>query len=535
MASALAPFPTVYGVNGMVCAVDHLAAEAGVAMLREGGSAADAAVAASAVLAVTSQHLCGMGGDLFAVVHQGGQVRALNASGPAGSGADPARLRAEGRRTMPARGDVRSVPVPGCVDGWVALHSSCGRLAFSRVLEPARSYAELGFPASPTLAASVPAVAALPGAADYTRAGTLRPGQLVHRPGPARVLAAIATGGREAFYGGEFGTGLAELGGGEYVEADLARPLSQWVAPLSVGAWGHRLWTAPPNSQGYLTLASAWMASGLALPADPDDPAWAHLLVEAARQAAFDRPQVLHDGADGAALLAAERLAPRRSAIDARRAAVLGGAFAGGGTVAVVAVDGDRNGVAMLQSNAAGWGAHLVVPGVGIFLHNRGVGFNLEPGHPAEYGPGRRPPHTLAPAVVTRSDGSLHTVAATMGGDSQPQVLLQLLARTLQVGQAPGPAMAAGRWALSTRVTAEDDELATIGFQTWRAGGDVMVRMEGHAPDGWVTGLAARGHHVEPAEEFDHGFGHAQLITVAGDHLAGASDPRARGGAATSW
>ena len=148
---------------------------------------------------------------------------------------------------------------------------------------------------------------------------------------------------------------------------------------------------------------------------------------------------------------------------------MLGGAFAGGGTVAVVAVDGDRNGVAMLQSNAAGWGAHLVVPGVGIFLHNRGVGFNLEPGHPAEYGPGRRPPHTLAPAVVTRSDGSLHTVAATMGGDSQPQVLLQLLARTLQVGQAPGSAMAAGRWALSTRVTAEDDELATIGFQTWRA------------------------------------------------------------------
>ncbi|HMC42187.1 MAG TPA: gamma-glutamyltransferase [Acidimicrobiales bacterium] len=537
MAAALAPFPTVYGANGMVCAVDHLAAGAGVAMLREGGSAVDAAVAASAVLAVTSQHLCGMGGDLFALLYRGGEVSALNASGPAGSGADPARLRSEGRHTMPARGDVRSVPVPGCVDGWLALHSRFGRLALSRVLEPARAYAEHGFPASPTLAASVPAVAGLPGARDYTApgAGALRPGQRVRRPGVAGALADVVAGGRDAFYRGEFGRGLLELGAGEYLEQDLSRPLACWVPPISLEAWGHRLWTVPPNSQGYLTLAGAWMASGLGLPADPDDPLWAHLLVEAARQAAYDRPLVLHEGADGAALIAPERLAPRRSAIEADHAARLGEAYAGGGTIAVVAVDGDRDGVALLQSNAAGWGAHLAVADVGIFLHNRGVGFSLEPGHPAEYGPGRRPPHTLAPVLVTRPDGSLHTVAATMGGDSQPQVLLQLLARTPQVGQAPGPAVAAGRWALSTRARTGADELPAIGFQTWRAGGEVTVRMEGHAPGPWAGALAARGHHVERTEEFDHGFGHAQLITVAGDHLAGASDPRARGGAAAAW
>src|SRR5688572_13044038 len=139
--SPLAPFVTRYAPNGMVCAVDHLAAGAGVAMLRAGGSAADAAVAASAVLAVTTQHMCGMGGDLFALVHTGdGPPYALNASGRAGSGADPDRLRAEGNTTMPFLGDIRSVPVPGCVDGWVALHGNFGRLPLAQVLEPARRY-----------------------------------------------------------------------------------------------------------------------------------------------------------------------------------------------------------------------------------------------------------------------------------------------------------------------------------------------------------------------------------------------------------
>ncbi|HMC51464.1 MAG TPA: gamma-glutamyltransferase, partial [Acidimicrobiales bacterium] len=352
MRPALAPFPTVYGSNGMVCAADHLAAEAGVAMLREGGSAADAAVAASAVLAVTAQHMCGMGGDLFAVADHAGEVTALNASGRAGSGADPNRLRAEGRDSMPARGDVRSVPVPGCVDGWLALHARYGRLPLARVVEPARGYAEHGFPASATLAASVPAVARLPEALDYTEGGRLQPGRLVRRPGVARVLADVVAGGRDAFYRGEFGTALVEMGRGEYVESDLTRPLADWADPLCLEAWGHRIWTAPPNSQGYLTLSGAWIASGLPLPEDADDPAWAHYLVEAARLAGYDRLDVLYEGADGPSLLGPGRLEPRRRAIDADRAAVLADAFAGGGTVAVVAVDEDRSGVALLQSNA---------------------------------------------------------------------------------------------------------------------------------------------------------------------------------------
>ena len=166
---ALAPFVTRYARSAMVCAPNHLAAGAGVRILGSGGTAVDAALATAAVLAVTAEHQCGMGGDLFALVHRSGEARpaALNASGRAGSGADAARLRAEGHRRMPGDGDIRAVPVPGCVDGWLALHARFARLPLPDVLEPARRYADEGFPMSPTLAAAVPIVAHIPAAADY--------------------------------------------------------------------------------------------------------------------------------------------------------------------------------------------------------------------------------------------------------------------------------------------------------------------------------------------------------------------------------
>src|SRR4051794_639633 len=257
------PWPTARAANGMVCAPDHLAASAGVAMLRAGGTAADAAVAAGAMLAVTFQHACGMGGDLFAVVHDGDGVTTLNGSGRVGSGADVEQLRAEGLTEIPLRGHPCAVTVPGCVDGWLALHAAHGRLPVAEVLEPARAAAARGFPASPTLAAAVPLVSHLAGAADYVASGTVRPGTVVRRPGAARTLAAIAGGGRAAFYEAEFGAGLLELTAGTITANDLARSQADWVTPLSIEALGHRLWTTPPNSQGYLTLAAAWIADGL--------------------------------------------------------------------------------------------------------------------------------------------------------------------------------------------------------------------------------------------------------------------------------
>jgi gamma-glutamyltranspeptidase/glutathione hydrolase len=192
------------------------------------------------------------------------------------------------------------------------------------------------------------------------------------------------------------------------------------------------------------------------------------------------------------------------------------------------AVDGERMGVTLIQSNASAWGAHIVEPATRVFLHDRGIGFSLEDGHPAELAPGRRPPHTLAPALVTGSDGSLRLVLGTMGGDSQPQVLLQLLARLLRHGQAPGRAVAAPRWVLGG---------GEGSFRTWDGDGPGFVAIEAHAASSWEEGLAGRGHDVRRSPHpVDHGFGHAQAIEVVdADVLRGAADPRALDGAAVGY
>jgi gamma-glutamyltranspeptidase/glutathione hydrolase len=513
-----APYVTQYAPTGMVASIDQLASSAGVAMLRAGGTAADAAIAANAVLAVTAQHLCGLGGDLFALVHRPGDERpaCLNASGRAGSGADPERLRDEGHTAIPEQGDIRATPVPGCVDGWVALHERFGRLPLEELLQPARAYAEDGFPASATLAGWTVSegLQEVPHADDYTAGGPLSPGGLIRRHGVARTLRAISELGRRGFYQGEFGERLLELGNGEYTVDDLARSQADWVEPISVEAWDRRVWTVPPNSQGYITLSAAWIARGLDVPADPADDLWAHLLVEALRQAGFDRDDVLHDGASGEALIAPERLEPRLRAIDPEHASAPGGVHAGGDTMYLCAVDGDGIGVSLIQSNYVGFGSMVVVPEVRIFLQNRGAGFSLAPGHPAEYGPGRRPPHTLAPALVTNKDGSLSAVLGTMGGHGQPEIVLQLLARLYGAGETPGDSIAAPRFIL---------------------GRPEGVEVEDHAPRGWVESLEARGHAVVRRPAWSHSFGHAHLIAVENRRLAAAADPRSLGGAAAGY
>jgi gamma-glutamyltranspeptidase / glutathione hydrolase len=525
--SVLQPTATIMCGRGMVASIDHLASQAGVAMLRAGGSAIDAAVATSAVLAVTSPHACGMGGDLFAIVAESGvDPVVMNASGRAGSGADPDQLRAEDHEVMPMRG-IRSVTVPGCVDGWLSLHERYGRLSLADVLAPARDYAEFGFPASPTLAASIPAVEGIAGAEDLTDAGAPFPGTWIRRGGVSRALGAIAAHGRAGFYEGEFGEGLIGLGQGLFTAQDLRTRQSEWTQAISTTAWGHRLWTAPPNSQGYLTLAAAWIAAGLDVPLSPADPQWAHLLIESAGQAAFDRLDVLHEGADGAALIDPDRLSRRRDRISPREKASLGGRFANGDTIALCVVDEDRTGVSLIQSNAAGFGAHVVVPGARIFLHNRGIGFSLAPGSPNELAPGRRPAHTLSPLAVTTEHGELTAVAGTMGGDSQPQVLLQLMSRCLVSGEDPGSALAAGRWVLTG---------GTSAFETWSDGGrGIRVLLEGQGPAEWAPGLRRLGHQVDLIEPYSSAFGHAHVILADGERLIGATDPRPRFGSAAGF
>jgi gamma-glutamyltranspeptidase/glutathione hydrolase len=517
---------SVHGPDGVVCSVDRQASACGVAVLQAGGNAVDAAVATSAALAVTTPHMCGMGGDLFALVH--GPVTGepepavLNSSGRAGSGADADRLRAEGHSSMPFRGDVRSAPVPGCVDGWTALHDRFGALPLADVLAPAIALATEGSALSPLLAFTLSMLEAVEGCEELT--GADPDAAEIRRPGVARMLRAVAAEGRDGFYRGEFGERLLAVGKGEYTPDDLATSQAEWVPGLALDVWGHRVWTVPPNSQGYLSLAGAGIAERAGLPADPAAGLWAHLTVESARMAGYDRPEVLHDRADGAALLRADRLDERAARIDPDRAADVASLAAGGGTIYMCTADGAGNAVSLNQSNASGFGCHVAVPGTGVLLHNRGIGFSLEPGHPAEYAPGRRPPHTLSPALVTTPDGRLRTVLGSMGGDSQPQIVLQLLARLLHAGEDPGTIIGAPRWVLGRD--------GGSGFDIWADGTGTHVRIETHAPAPWEDGLARRGHDVRRADSDVAGFGHAHLIDMTPEGPVGASDPRAIVGAA---
>jgi gamma-glutamyltranspeptidase/glutathione hydrolase len=348
-------------------------------------------------------------------------------------------------------------------------------------------------------------------------------GARVRRPGVALALAGVASSGRDSFYRGAFGDGLLELGAGLFSETDLAASQANWEAPLSADALGVTLHTIGPSTQGYLTLGAGRLVEQLdardGLPSDPDDERWAHLLIEAATAAGHDRPERLHDGADGPALI--DLIDQRLGEIDPERASDRWAPDRDGDTTYLCTAgrrsDGSMMGVSLIQSNAAGFGSHLVESATGINLHNRGMGFSLVAGHPAEFRAGKRPPHTLAPALATNG-ADLVSVFGTMGGDAQPQILLQVATRLFHHGQSPATAINAARWALRGPET---------GFDTWTSPRGPHVSIEGHAPRDWSDALSDRGHRTAAAPAWDSGFGHAHAIVVAPNGtLAGAADPR---------
>jgi gamma-glutamyltranspeptidase/glutathione hydrolase len=520
------PIASTRGTEVAVATADQLATQAAMWAVARGGNAVDAALAASAVLTVTAPHLCGLGGDLFALVYSDGHVLGLNASGRAGSGAAEAaeELRAAGHRSIPFRHDVRAVTVPGCVDGWIELHDRFSALELEELLRPAIRFAAQGFPASPLLVGSLSQLDEQGRIAlDELAAQASRPGVLVRRPGIALVLQGIADGGRRAFYEGPFGEGLIELGDGLFSATDLATRQADWVPPLVTTVFGVELATIGPNSQGYLTLGTCRLAEAAGLPADPDDAEWPHVLIEAATAAAHDRPLALHEHADGAALLA--DVVGRAALVNRQQASNRPGAAAAGDTTYLCTADGRGLAVSLIQSNASGFGSWLAEPTTGINLQNRAIGFTLEPGHPAELAPGRRPPHTLSPALATRG-AHLAAVLGAMGGDGQPQLVSQLAARLFAHSEQPAPAVHAGRWVLRGPST---------GFDTWTSGDVPTVVLEGHVPNQWRADLLDRGHPVDVAPSWDSMFGHAQVITAARGTFAVAADPRARVGSAAAF
>ncbi len=497
----------------------HLASSTAIDVLRTGGNAVDAAIAANAVMGVIAPETCGIGGDLFALVHQPGEPApsALNASGRAGSGWD--RSRVADLETLPLDHPL-TVTIPGCVDGWAALSSEFGSLPWADLLAPAVEIAAGGFPASPELSE------ALQGRYEQLRTENAaedlypdgkppRTRQRLIRPRLAATIQRIAAEGRSGFYRGTVGQAISAATHSAVVAADLAEVQADWVTPLSATVFGLTGWTIPPNSQGYLTLAAAQILDHCEHPSDPMDPEFVHLAIEAYRAVAWERDEVVADP-DAAIpptawLLDPDRLATRAAQISPKAASDWPAPRPQiGGTTYLCVVDEHGLGVSLIQSNFHGIGSGIGVDGHGFLLHNRGAGFSLVPGHPNELRTGRRPLHTLSPTLWTRN-GDLALLLGTRGGHQQPQLLLQLASQILGTGAEPAVAQELPRWAMTH----------------FSPGAPSQVRIESRMSPEVAAGLEERGHHVTKEMPWMPGWGPAAVIQITAEGLRiGAADPR---------
>ena len=497
----------------------HLATDAAVEVMRSGGNAADAVIAANAVLGMVLPSTCGIGGDLFAIVHRPGLDRpeVLNASGRGGSGLDPNRLRARGPE-MPYRAP-ETVTVPGCVDGWEALAARHGTRPLSALLAPAIALGRKGFEVSAEFTHDLAVIE--PMILGQDSAATLYPDGLVPaagttltRPDLAVTLEGIAVHGRAAFYTGEVARQIAAATGGVLTVEDLDTNHPDWVAPAGARVFGLDAWTVPPNSQGYLTIAAAMLLERLDVPPNPNDPAFHHAVIEAYRAVAWERDELVADARfaplSPTELLDPARLLPRIDRITPDAVAQWPPPrLAPGGTAYFCAIDRDGMAVSCIQSNFAGIGSGISAGTTGVFLHNRGAGFNLIPGHPNEAAPGKRPLHTLSPSLWTR-DGKVALVLGTRGGHQQPQYLLQMAALLFIAGMDATTAQQFPRW-----------NIAVID------GAASSLAAESGMPSAVVAGLGAFGHHVEPGPERAVGWGPVSVIAVDGDGTRhAAADPR---------
>jgi gamma-glutamyltranspeptidase/glutathione hydrolase len=502
----------------LVSTIDPLASAAGFDVLAQGGSAVDAAIAANAVLAVTSPDQCGLGGDLVALVHSGPSARggeaidSLLAVGKAPSGASSAALRDQGHERIP-RHSIDAVTVPGAVDGWLALHQRYGRIRLDQVLAPAIAYAEEGFPASARLARHLEELAP-PGShplVDELRAASSRPAVLTS-PGTARVLTAISKLGREGFYAGEFGAELVQLGQGRLAPSDLATPQARFLQPVATPAFGLTLLGTPPPSASFLAMGI--LAALDDRPTDPWSARWFAELISTTRATSWMR-RYHYDGADVPAVLRGDR--PERTTRVGRL---------DGDTTAMIAIDRQGMAAVIVQSNGHAFGTGIATPQTGVFLHDRGaIGFNLVPGDPNELRPGARPRHTLAPLVAIDGAHRLVAVAGTMGGDRQVTIMAQLLAAAVRDGADPAEVLAAPRFAFRG-----DSAGDLAGFDTWDRD-ERTLGIESHAGEAVHAELAA---HVGALARFDafaaeHGVAH--LAVRRGELWLSAVDPRSEQGA----
>jgi gamma-glutamyltranspeptidase / glutathione hydrolase len=440
----------VIAPHAMAATSHPLATQIALEVMRGGGNAIDAAIAANAALGLMEPTGNGIGGDLFAIVWdaKSQKLLGLNGSGRAPKSLSLKEFKRRGLTDIPALGPL-PVSVPGCVDGWITLHQRLGKLPLAQVLAPTVRYARDGFPVSEVVAyywaLSVPRLSPFPGFKEqFTIDGRApRKGELWRNPNLGDLLERIGRDGRKAFYEGQTARTIAayiKAQGGFLSEADLAAHTSTWVDPVSTSYRGVEVWELPPNGQGIAALQMLNILEGFDFSKIPfGSPEHIHRFVEAKKLAFADRAKFYADpdfSTQPIAELIGKPYAERqRARIDLKRAArqVDAGQPGSSDTIYLATADRDGNMVSLIQSNYRGMGSGMTPPGLGFILQNRGEMFVLQEGHANTFEPGKRPFQTIIPAFATRN-GKPWLAFGVMGGDMQPQGHVQIIQNLVDFG-----------------------------------------------------------------------------------------------------
>ncbi len=522
---------TVVSEKGMAVAPHRAAAESAAEVMRAGGNAVEAMIAAAATIAVTYPHMNSIGGDAFMIIAEPGRPpRFIDACGAAGSLATIERYRKEGYDELPARGALAALTVAGAVSGWAmamqAAASLGGRLSRRDLLGDAIGFARDGVPVSPSqwrkTVGNVEALKDVPGFAQHFLADGKAPeiGTNWRQPRLADTLDHLAQAGFGDFYRGDVAVEIAadlEEIGSPVTREDLRRHEARLREPLSIKLDDGALFNAPPPTQGLASLIILGLFDRLKVTRGESFD-HIHGLIEASKRAFIVRDTEITDptfGGDVKRFLEAGWLAKEAEAIDRRRAAPWGG-DADGDTVYMATVDGSGLAVSFIQSVYWEYGSGVVLPRTGITWQNRGISFSLDPNAVNPLKPGRKPFHTLNPAFARFTDGRIMAYGS-MGGDGQPQFQAAVFTRYARFGMELGEAIAAPRWRLG---------------RSW-GGDDVGVMMENRFDPDLVAALERAGHRIAllPAA-YDDALGHAGAIVRRPDgRLFGAADPRSDGAA----
>jgi gamma-glutamyltranspeptidase/glutathione hydrolase len=527
----------VIAQNGMAATSQPLATQTAIYILRQGGNAIDAAIAANAVLGLTEPTGNGIGGDLFAIVWsaESEELLGLNASGRSPYDLSLEYFEENGHEEVPYRGAL-SVSVPGCVSGWFALHEKMGSLPMTTILQPAIDYARNGFPLTEVIASGWKGNARVlqkyEGFSDIFMPDGRTPekGEIFKNPGLANTLEKIANEGQDAFYKGEIAKTIADYikkQGGFLSTKDLADHTADWVEPVSTNYRGYEVYELPPNGQGTAVLQMLNILEGYDLASMGFGSAeYIHHLVEAKKLAYEDRakyyadPDFVQIPMDR--LISKEYAQARAELIDPDRAGdeYPAGELEQGNTIYMTVADGDGNMISLIQSNYSGMGSGMTPPGLGFILQNRGALFSLEEGHNNVYEPHKRPFHTIIPAFVTK-DGKPYLSFGLMGGAMQPQGHVQVLVNMIDFGmnvQEAGDA---------PRINHASDSQPTGGKMT--DGG--ILRMETGFSSETIQELMRKRHTIQFARGVYGGY-QAIKYDAENDVYIGASESRKDGQAA---